>query len=466
METNQLKSDVTLSIQEPADLDRLASLIKELLENDQAVEAVVRLSRLRPPDQADVMAQLTREHQAALLDGLTPKGLGMIIEELEPAEAVELSQDMEPEQLSQVLDETSPDVAADVLRGLPEDAASRTLEQMEEAEDVAPLLEYEDDAAGGLMTPQFIALRDTMTVVQAITFIRESDLDSEDVSYLFVVDHSGVLKGGIGLAQLVVAQPYQRISLLMEPEVISVPAETDQEQCARLVQRYNLGRLPVVDDGGKLVGVLKLEDMIDVVEDEATEDMFRMIGVGEEEKALGPFWRSVRGRLPWLCVNLATALLAGLVITVFQSTMLQAVALVAFLPVIAGQGGIAGTQTLTIIVRSLALGEISSRNARRLLAKELGLGLVHGVALGFLVGIIAVVWKGSEYLALIVAVAMVSNMVVASVSGVLVPLGLKVLRIDPALASAVAVTTVTDVMGSLVYLGLASQAIGLITDSL
>ena len=468
MEENLPRRDVTLATHDLEYLQRVTTVIRELLENEMVAEAVVRFFRLRPPDQADVMAQLSRESQAELLSRLTPTSLSTIIEELEPEEAVVLSQGMEPEHLSQVLDQTSPDVAADVLRGLPEDVASETLEHMEEAQDVAPLLEYEDDDAGGLMTSEVIALRDTMTVTQAMAFVRRwaRELDPADVSHLFVVDHDDVLKGGITLAQLVLAMPNQRVSLLMHPDVISVPAETDQEECARLMERYDLRNLPVADHSGRLVGVLKLEDMVAVLQDEATEDMFRMIGVGEVERPLGPFWRSVRGRLPWLCVNLGTAILAGLVITLFQSTMARAVVLAAFLPVIAGQGGIAGTQTLTLIVRSFALGEISSANAKRLIAKEVGLGLVHGVALGLLVGIIALVWKGSEYLALVVGVAMFLNLVVASVTGVLVPLGFKALRIDPALASAVAVTTVTDVVGFLVFLGFASAAIGLITGSL
>ena len=468
METHRAKDGVTYLAGEPGDLDRAAESIRQLLEQDIGLEAMTRFSRLRPPDQVDVLARLTRESQIELLRMLTPDRVGLIMEELEPTDAVGLSQDMEPEQLSQVLDETSPEVAADVLRGLSEEVASSTLERMEEAEGVTPLLEYEDDAAGGLMTSQFIALRDTMTVMEAMAFVRRwaQDLDPEDFSYLFAVDLNGVLNGGISLAQLVVAKPYQHISLLLSPDVLSVPVETDQEPCARLMERYNVRNLPVVDDAGKLVGVLKLEDMVDVLEDEATEDMYRMIGVGEEEKALGHFWRSVGSRLPWLIVNLGTTVLAALVITLFQSTILRAVALVAFLPVIAGQGGIAGTQTLTLIVRSLALGEISPGSARRLLTKEVGLALVHGMALAVMVGIIALVWKGSGYLALVVAAAMIINLVVASISGVLVPLGFKSMRIDPALGSAVAVTTVTDVLGFLIYLGLASATIGLITRSL
>ena len=364
-----------------------------------------------------------------------------------------------------MLDETSPNVAADVLRGLPEDVAASALGQMRESDDATPLLDYEDDDAGGLMTPELIALEEGMTVSQALAFVQREarDLDPEDVSYLFVVDGLGVLKGGITLSQLVLARSYQLISLLMDPDIVSVMVETDQEQCARLMERYSLRNLAVVDGEGRLAGVLVLEDMVGVIEDEATEDMYRMIGVGEQEKALGPFWSSVRSRLPWLCVNLGTALLAGLVITLFQDTLDKAVVLATFLPVIAGQGGIAGTQTLTLIVRSMALGEIGPGSAWRLLAKELGLGMVHGVGLAVLVGVVALVWKGNEYLALVVALAMLSNLVVAGIGGVLVPLGFRALRIDPALASAVAVTTVTDVVGFLVYLGLAALTIELIT---
>ena len=453
---------------ELTDVDRVAVWVQGLLDNDMAAEAVTRFSRLRPADQADAIVRLSREAQAELLSWLTPAAVGMVVGEMDPEDAVQLSHHMAPRQLASVLDEASPDVAADVLRGMPEELAARTIEGMREASNVTPLMEYEDDAAGGLMTPAFVALRDTMTVLQAMAFVRRwaEDLGPEDVFHLFVVDGHGALAGVISLAQLVLAKPYQHVSLLMDHDVISVTAETDQEHCARLMERYNLRNLPVADGDGKLVGVLKLEDMIDVVDDEATEDMFRMFGVGEEERVLGPFWRSVRGRLPWLCVNLGTAMLAALVVTLFESTLARALALAAFLPVIAGQGGIAGTQTLTLIVRSLALGEISRGATRRLLAKEVGLGLVHGLALGLLVGLIVLVWHRSGYLALVVGAAMASNMVIAGAGGVLVPLGFRALRIDPALASAVAVTTITDVVGFLIYLGLAAATIGLIAASL
>ena len=449
---------------------RAASMLQELANAGLMTEAMVRLQRLRVADQADALVRISPDAQDALLELLPSEFIGAIVGELETEEAVSVCERLAAVRLAEVFDAASPDITADVLKELEPDAADAALAAMRTAQDVIPLLEYEDDDAGGLMTPEFIALRETMNVAQALDFVRlwaeEIGPDPEYMHYLFVVDRSGALKGGLSLAQLVLARRSQHVSLLMDEDIISVGVETDQEDAARLMERYDIFNLPVVDDDERLVGVVWLDDMFRVLDEEATEDMFRMIGVAEEEKALGPFWRSVRNRLPWLIVNLGTAVLAGIVITLFQDTMGQVVALAAFLPVIAGQGGIAGTQTLTLIIRSITLGEVSPANARQLLLKELGLGLVHGFALGLVVGAIAFFWKGSEYLALVVGVAMTANLVVAGISGVVVPLGFRALKIDPALSSAVAVTTLTDVLGFLVYLGLATATIGLIVRSL
>ena len=458
------------AVDEWGDVARVASILEDLADEGLITEAMVRLKRLRIADQAEALLRISPEAQVVLLAVLPSEDLGAIIEVLEVEDAVAVCEKIENSKLPEVFDAASPEIAADVLKALEPASAEDVLAEMETAPEVIPLLEYEDDDAGGLMTPEFVALRETMNVGQALDFVRlwarEVGPDPEYLHYLFVVDWDGALKGGLSLAQLVLASRSQFVSLLMDEDIISVGVETDQEEAARLMERYDIFNLPVVDDDGRLVGVVWLDDMIRVLDDEATEDMFRMIGVAEEEKALGPFWRSVRNRLPWLVVNLGTAVLAGFVITLFQSTMGQVVALAAFLPVIAGQGGIAGTQTLTLIIRSITLGEVSPANTRRLLLKEFGLGLVHGLALGLVVGVIAFIWKGSEYLALVVGIAMAANLVVAGISGVIVPLGFRALKIDPALSSAVAVTTLTDVFGFLVYLGLATAAIGLIVGSL
>lgn len=457
------------SIGDCDDISQVAEIFQRLVYADLVPEAIVRLGRLHTADQADVLAHLPPHAQSLLLNRMHPHDVGALVDELHPEEAVEICAALEVNALPSVLDETSPDTAADVLRGVPQHVATDTLANMRHSADVMPLLIYEDDDAGGLMTPEFIALRESMTVQQALAFVRmwagEIGHAPEDTHYMFVVDDNDVLTGGMSLAQLVLAAPTQRISLLMDEDIISVNVETDQEEAARLMERYGIFNLPVVNGDGKLAGVIWLDDMVDVLEDEATEDMYRMIGVAEEEKALGPFWRSVRNRLPWLIVNLCTAVLAGFVITLFQSTMAQVVALAAFLPVIAGQGGIAGTQTLTLIIRSVTLGEVAPANARRLLIKEIGLGLVHGFALGLVVGIIAFLWNGNEFLALVVGISMFANLIIAGISGVVVPLGFRALKIDPALSSAVAVTTATDVLGFLVYLGLATATIRYIVGS-
>lgn len=455
------------TMDECASAAQVAAVLQDLAESGMAAEAMVRLRRLRAPDQAEAIALMSPHSRVSALRLMPRHDVAAVIEELDTELAVEICQALDAAALSDILDATSPDIAADVLRGVPQEVAASAIPQMRDAYEVIPLLEYEDDDAGGLMTPEVIALREAMTARQAMDFARrwadETEPHPEDTHYLFVVDEDDVLRGGLSMAQLALAAPGQRVSLLMDEDIISVGVETDQEEAARLMEHYDIFSLPVVDADKRLVGALRLDDMVDVLEDEATEDMYRMIGVAEEEKALGPFWRSVRNRLPWLAVNLGTAVLAGLVITLFDATMARMTLLAAFLPVIAGQGGIAGTQTLTLIIRSMTLGEVATGDARRLLVKEIGLGLVHGLALGAAIGALAYAfWGYNEYLALVVGVSMMANLVVAGISGVIVPLGFRAMKIDPALSSAVAVTTLTDVLGFLIYLGLATALIRLI----
>ena len=442
----------------PPDLERMTAQTARLLSQNRSLEAVMGLSAFLPPDQADVYLRIPSRLRARLVDHMPPPALAALMESLDVDEAARLALVIDERDLPAVLDAASPNVAADVLRHVPERVSASAVSAMRTGGEVAPLLDYEDDDAGGLMTPEFIALSQSATVSQAMASIREwsREFDSDDITRAYILDAAGAPAGSVGLAALVMARPFQPVSLIMTPGIISVTAETDQEEVARLMERYDLQSVPVTDGAGRMVGVIGVEDIMDVIDDEATEDMYRMVGVPESEKAAGPFWQSVRGRLPWLCLNLLTALLAGMVVTLFESTMARAVALAAFLPVIAGQGGIAGTQTLTLIVRSLALGELESASKWRLLAKELGLGLIHGLAVGILAAAVAYGWQRNEYVAIVVGVAMLSNMIIAGASGVAVPLLFRALKVDPALASAVAVTTVTDVCGFLIYLGLAT----------
>ena len=297
----------------PADAsDYIGTATEEIataMDEKYYARAVNIFSSLLPPDQADVMSRLPRPSQVKILSWMTPRRLGMIVEELSPNDVVTISRDMDVSDISDVLDETSPDTAADVLREMPGELRAETLSTMKAANGVLPLIDYEDDDAGGHMTPQYIALNETMTVRRAIEYIRttSSDINISEVTYILVVDQQNILKGGLNVSQLVTAENEDYIADVMYPNVISVSADTDQEECALIMERYNLLTLPVVDEKGRLEGIVKIEDMIYVLQEEATEDMYRMVGVAEEEKILGPFWDSVRGRLPWLCVNLATA---------------------------------------------------------------------------------------------------------------------------------------------------------------
>jgi magnesium transporter len=293
-------------------------------------------------------------------------------------------------------------------------------------------------------------------VIDALRMMRPGD---ESVYYLFVSGEEDRLVGVVSLRQIVTAPPDTRLELLMSPEVISLPAEMAPEEQAHILGDSGLLALPVVDAEGRLVGSLDAGELLDTVEEEATEDMYRLAGVSGDEELARPLARAARDRVFWLMINMATAFLAAAVVSSFEGVIAQVAMLAAFMPVVAGQGGNAGTQTLTFIVRSLALGEVSFGNARRTLLRELAIGVSNGLCIGLLVGLIGSLWQGSAALGVVIGLAMLGNLILASLAGVLVPLALKALKIDPALASSIFVTTVTDVCGFGLFLGLGALAL-------
>jgi magnesium transporter len=319
---------------------------------------------------------------------------------------------------------------------------------------VSDLLEYEEKTAGRLMNPNVFALPEDLTAGEAITALQASR-DVEMVFYLYVVDERRHLVGVVSLRRLLLVPPDTPLKRIMTTEVYSARVDTDQEEVARQVASYNLLAIPAVDAENKLVGIITVDDVIDVIKDEATEDVFRLAGVSVDDGVLTPPAESLRRRLPWLLTNLCTAFLAAGVVGLFSGTINQAVALATFMPVVAGMGGNAATQTLAVVVRGIALGELTWSNARHALMKEGLVGLGNGVATG-LAGAV-VVWaitRGDWALGLILMAAMVINMFVAAAAGTLIPLGLRALKIDPALASSVFITTFTDVFGFFSFLGL------------
>jgi len=417
--------------------------------------------QLHPADLADRLQRMPSDEAREVLIGLPRATAAAAISELEHEQSQELLAGFSPEQVTEFLGAMPSNEAADVAGDLSDEQREEALADLppEKSAQVSALLRYPEDTAGGIMSDRFIALRSDQTILECQQTLRSlAETETPDVSYLYVTDGQKKFLGVISLRDLVFRRPERRIEDIMNRSAASIRVDADQEEIARQFEHYHYLGLPVLDFEGRLVGVLRANDVIEVAQDEATEDMQLMVGLSGEERALTPWHRSIRSRLPWLCVNLGTAFLAAAVVGIFESTIARWTVLAIFLPIVAGQGGNAGAQTLTVIIRDLALGELSPGDGRKALMKELLLGAVNGLAIGLIVGVVSYVWKGQAILGLVVGVAMLLNMVAAALSGVLIPFGLKAMKIDPALASSIFLTTVTDVAGFFFFLGLATMA--------
>ena len=432
----------------------LIDRVRLLLEQERVSDALELLNALHPADQGDILVDLPSSSRQEILDELPPEDTADILEYLTEDEAAQVSEQLDTEHLADVLDETDPDVAADVLQNIPDHRLKPTLEEMVEADTVVPLLEYPDESAGGVMDPEAPSVMVGSPAGNALDLLRLRSQE-ESPRIMPVVDEGRRVVGRVDIVKLALARPGLSVSDIMETDVVSVSPDTDQEECAALARQYDLDLIPVVDGEGRLLGAIRADDIIDVVVEEATEDMYRIASV-EGESVQGPLLRSMRHRMPWLGLNLVTVFLAALVIGVFESTVARVVALAIFLPIIPGQAGMSGMQTLTLVVRSMALGELPGRRVLRLLIRELALALVQGILLGVVVGAAAYAWKGDPTLGIILAAAMVGNMIIAGLTGAGIPLLLRKLKMDPAVSAAVFISTFTDVLGLLLFLGLAT----------
>jgi magnesium transporter len=444
----------------PRRSDVVLDSAKRLLRIGATANLLNLLQKQHPADLAQIFATLLdTERQAvfAVLVERQPKLAMETISEMGPEPGAQLLTGRSAEDVAKLLHELPSDDAAALIDYLPEELSREVLELMRRRESgqVESLLEYGEQTAGRIMNPAVFALNEDLTVGEAITAL-QSSRDVEMVFYLYVVDLRRHLVGVTSLRRLLLVSPETPLKRIMTPDVISVRVDTDQEEVARQVASYNLLAVPVVDEENKLVGVVTVDDVIDVIKDEATEDLLRLAGVSGDERIATPAGEAIRKRLPWLGVNLVTAFVAASVVALFEGTIEKVTALAVFMPIVAGMGGNAATQTLTVIVRGLALGELSWSNARKALAKESVIGIGNGLALGVVAAGVAWATKADPMLGLLLGMAMVCNMFVAATAGTLVPLGLKALKVDPALASSVFITTFTDVVGFASFLGLAT----------
>ncbi len=430
-----------------------------LVETDQ-VALQLKLAAMHPSDIAEIVSELEPPEQAAIIALLTDETAALVFGEIDYEDQASLLQTIGSGRAAEILDEMPPDDIADLLGEMEPQDAHAYLELVEtgEAEDIRELMEYPEDTAGGIMTTEFIALRESMTVAAAIETLRQMAAEAETVYYAYVVNHKQRLLGVLSFRELIMAQPGTVIREIMRTKVISADVGDDQEVVARIAQKYNLLAVPVVDKENRLLGIVTFDDVMDVIEAEAPEDMYRMgsnVAPEENEFSLG-VWHRAKKRLPWLVGLLFGELAAGNVIKGFSGIVEAVTVLAFFIPVMAGEAGNAATQSLALVVRGLATGDIEVRDIWTVVTKELRVGVLVGVVCGLTMAALAYFWQRSPAIGLVTGLALTLNIIVAAFLGGFFPVVIKRLGLDPAVASGPFITTLTDVISMFIFFSLAT----------
>ncbi|MGB0498585.1 MAG: magnesium transporter [Rubricella sp.] len=437
-----------------------ADIVETLLAAVEAGDRAALLEGLEPvhaADLADLIEQIDSGARRRLLELWGPDLDADFLFELEVGVRDEVMEILSPEQLAEAVKERDTDDLVYLVEDLEEPRQEALLEQLDDADRVAveQPLQYPEYTAGRLMQRTVVTAPTHWTVGDVIDFMRASD-DLPDRFYdIVIVDPRHRPVGEVRLGKVMASPRAALLSDLMEEDFRTIPVLQSQEDVAYAFNQYHMIQAPVVDEAGRLVGAITIDDAMEVLEDEAEEDMRRLAGVGAEEELSDTVWETTRQRFPWLAVNLATAILASLVIAIFEDTIAAIVALAVLMPIIASMGGNAATQSLTVAVRALATRDLTTKNALRVIRREVLAGLLNGLAFAVIMGAVGIAWFGEPLLGLVLAIAMVINMVVAGLAGVVVPVALERAGADPALASGTFVTTVTDVVGFFAFLGLA-----------
>jgi len=429
----------------------------DALETEDTTLARELTIDLHEADLADLLQVLRQDDRAALIGALGEDFKAAALPELDEAVRDQVLEEMPPEQVAEALQELDSDEAVYLLEDLDRKDREDILSKLPYFERIAlqRSLEYPEDSAGRIMQTDLIAVPPFWSVGQTIDYMREADDLPERFYEVFVVDPAYHLIGCVALNKILRSKRPTEMETIVDEEMHPIPVSVDQEEVARLFERYNLNSAPVIDKDDRLVGVITADDIVEVVQEEASEDILAMGGVGGES-VVDSVWETTRLRFTWLVANLLTAIAASIVISFFEATIEQMVALAVLMPIVASMGGNAGTQTMTVAVRALATQDLGPANAMRIVGRECAVGLLNGVLFAVIMALIAYFWFGSDGLGLVIGVAMVVNLFAAALAGILIPLGLDALDLDPAIASGVFVTTVTDVVGFFAFLGLAA----------
>jgi magnesium transporter len=443
-----------------------ARILRRLLAGGAAGRAERLLGRMLSADIASLLATLTPDEVRTVLELLfRQRRASGVIRELPPDQLAVVIDVLADQRLADVIGRLEVDDMLELEAGIPEERRADVLRHLSDPKraELERAQRHAPGSAGRAMTTHFVALDEKLTAQQAIERIRAAGEETPSIFYLYVVDEAGRLRGVVPLRRLVTAPPDRTVAELMIQDPVSVRADAGQEQAAQLVARYDLLALPVVDADGRMLGVITVDDVIDVIREEATQDMYLLAGLSEEDRVFTPPLLSIRKRLPWMLTNLGTCFLAAWVVGLFERTIEQVVALAVFMPVVAGMGGNGGIQAVTVITRGIALGEIEVSSGLRAVAKELLVGLAVGLVTGAVSAAIAWLWHGDPWLGLALVLAMMVTLGVAGLAGAAVPLLLQAMKLDPALGAGVIVTTFTDVFGFFSFLGIATLLLDKLT---
>jgi len=436
-----------------------ARILRRLLVSGATSRAEKLLARMQPADIAPLLSSLTPDEVRTVIELLfRQRRAASVVRELPPELLPMVTAALADQRLADVMGRLEIDDMLELVAGIPPERRAEVVGHLPAArrEELERAERHPPSSAGRVMTTHFVALDEKLSAQQAIERIRAAGDETGSIFYLYVVDDEGRLRGVIPLRRLVSAPPDRSVAELMITDPVSVSADADQEEAARLVARYDLLAIPVTDAQGRMLGVITVDDVIDVIREEATEDMYLLAGLSEEDRVFTPALQSVRRRLPWMLANLGTCFLAAWVVGWFERALEQVVALAVFMPVVAGMGGNGGIQAVTVITRGIALGEIEFSTGLRAVGKELAVGLMIGALTGVVSAGFALVWQGTPWLGLVLVLAMVVTLGVAGLAGAAVPLLLQALKLDPALGAGVIVTTFTDVFGFFSFLGIAT----------
>jgi len=433
-------------------------LIKKLLNENDSEKIKDIVEDIHPVDFLEILEKFEDEFYE-IIDKLPNDYLVELINEAEIEDKLEIVNKISEDRKDIVIPDISSDELVDMLEEADEVQKKDIFEHLDEddKDDIKELLEYPSDTAGGIMATEFLAIDEDMTMDETIAFLRKSAPDYETPYYLYVVGKGNILKGVVQLRQIITCDSNVKIKDEMITQVISVDAYTDQEEVANLFEKYGFVAIPVTNkETNEILGIITFDDIMAIISEEHTEDMYRMAGLDEEEEIDRGIISSVRSRSMWLSINLLTAFLASSVVGIFEGTISQVVALATFMPIVSGMGGNAATQTLTIMIRGIATGELRYENRKKVLKKELTVAIIDGILIGILIITITYIIVRNITFALIAGVALLLNILISAIGGFFVPLILKKHKIDPAIASSVFVTTMTDMAGFGIFLGLAT----------